>query len=154
MLLNYHICRLVLSSLCVGDLVRLVLGGARFAGFNLQNEHHQISTAAKTPTHNEGTEKDNEIAPVLPSLQMAQYTTFGNGAQPVKKCTRSESKKTIENDLLSKNNLAEHSNTSLLTLTFCFFPFGRERERERERERDREREGALIETSEPSLILK
>ena len=31
MLLNYHIDRLVLSSLCVGDLVRLVLGGVRFA---------------------------------------------------------------------------------------------------------------------------
>ena len=32
MLLNYHIGRLVLSSLCVGDLVRLVLSGVRFAG--------------------------------------------------------------------------------------------------------------------------
>ena len=32
MLLNYHIGRLVLSSLCVEDLVRLVLSGARFAG--------------------------------------------------------------------------------------------------------------------------
>ena len=31
-LLNYHIGRLVLSSLCVGDLVRLVLRGIRFAG--------------------------------------------------------------------------------------------------------------------------
>ena len=31
MLMNYHIDRLVLSSLCVGDLVRLVLGGVRFA---------------------------------------------------------------------------------------------------------------------------
>ena len=31
MLLNYHIGRLVLSSLRVGDLVRLVLGGVRFA---------------------------------------------------------------------------------------------------------------------------
>ena len=31
-LLNYHIGRLVLSSLCVGDLVWLVLGGACFAG--------------------------------------------------------------------------------------------------------------------------
>ena len=31
-LLNYHIGRLVLSSLCVGDLVRLVLSGARIAG--------------------------------------------------------------------------------------------------------------------------
>ena len=35
MLLNYHIGRLVLSSLCVGDLVRLVLSGARFAGFRI-----------------------------------------------------------------------------------------------------------------------
>ena len=40
MLLNY-IGRLVLSSLCVGDLVRLVLGGVRFAGFSLQNEPTQ-----------------------------------------------------------------------------------------------------------------
>ena len=31
-LMNYHIGRLVLSSLCVGDLVRLVLDGARVAG--------------------------------------------------------------------------------------------------------------------------
>jgi hypothetical protein len=37
--MNYHIGRLVLSSLCVGDLVRLVLGGVRFAGcISLQNE--------------------------------------------------------------------------------------------------------------------
>ena len=33
MLLHYHISRLVLSSLCVGDLVRLVLGGVRFDAF-------------------------------------------------------------------------------------------------------------------------
>ena len=33
-LLNYHIGRLVLSSLCVGDLVRLGLSGARVAGFS------------------------------------------------------------------------------------------------------------------------
>ena len=31
-LLNYHIGRLLLSSLCVGDLVGLVLSGVRFAG--------------------------------------------------------------------------------------------------------------------------
>ena len=31
-LLDYHIGRLVLSSLCVGALVWLVLGGVRFAG--------------------------------------------------------------------------------------------------------------------------
>jgi hypothetical protein len=32
-LLNYHMVRLVLSSLCVGDLVPLVFSGARFAGY-------------------------------------------------------------------------------------------------------------------------
>ena len=32
MLLNYHISRLVLGSLCVGDLVRLGLSSARVAG--------------------------------------------------------------------------------------------------------------------------
>jgi hypothetical protein len=39
-LLNYHIGRLILSSLCVGALVRLVLGGVRFTGFSLQHEHY------------------------------------------------------------------------------------------------------------------
>jgi hypothetical protein len=32
MLLNYHIGRFVLGSLCVGDLVRLVLSSVRVAG--------------------------------------------------------------------------------------------------------------------------
>ena len=57
MLLNYHIGRLVLSSLCVGDLVRLVLGGVRFAGTSCasacktnttQNQLHQISNTQRT----------------------------------------------------------------------------------------------------------
>jgi hypothetical protein len=30
--MNYHIGRLVLSLLCVAALVRLILGGVRFAG--------------------------------------------------------------------------------------------------------------------------
>ena len=34
MLLNYHICRFVLGSLCVGDLVRLVLSSVRVAGWS------------------------------------------------------------------------------------------------------------------------
>ena len=34
MLLNYHIGRLVLGSLCVGDLVWLVLSSARVAGWS------------------------------------------------------------------------------------------------------------------------
>jgi hypothetical protein len=33
-LLNYHIGHFVLSSLCVGALVQLVLGGVHFAGFS------------------------------------------------------------------------------------------------------------------------
>ena len=37
MLLNYHICRFVLVSLCVGDLVWLGWGGIRVAGFSLQH---------------------------------------------------------------------------------------------------------------------
>ena len=49
MLLNYHIGRLVLSSLCVGDLVRLGLSGVRFAGFSLQNEHHPTTTQSQAP---------------------------------------------------------------------------------------------------------
>ena len=45
MLMDYHIGRLVLSSLCVGDLVRLVFSGACLTGFSLQNENHQIPAA-------------------------------------------------------------------------------------------------------------
>ena len=57
--MNYHIGRLVLSSLCVGDLVRLVLvvfvlqAEAQLLCFSLQNEHHpkpahQISNTQRT----------------------------------------------------------------------------------------------------------
>ena len=56
MLVNYHIGRLVLISLCIGDLVRLVLGGVRFAGWSTtcckrnttQNQPHQISNTQRT----------------------------------------------------------------------------------------------------------
>ena len=55
MLLNYHIGRLLLSPLCVGDLARLVLGGACFAGcasaYNMgttQTQPHQISNTQRT----------------------------------------------------------------------------------------------------------
>ena len=59
--MNYHIGRLVLSSLCAGDLVRLVLSGVRFAGWSTtsasasacqtnttQNQPHQISSTQRT----------------------------------------------------------------------------------------------------------
>ena len=44
MLLNYHIGRFVLSSLCVGDLVRLGLSSARVAGWSTS----QISNTQRT----------------------------------------------------------------------------------------------------------
>ena len=48
--MNYHIGRLVLSSLCAGDIVRLVLGGVRFAckTNTTQNQPHQISNTQRT----------------------------------------------------------------------------------------------------------
>ena len=49
MLLNYHIGRFVLSLLCVGDLVRLGLSGARVAGFSLQHGHHSNQPATRAP---------------------------------------------------------------------------------------------------------
>ena len=57
MLLNYHIGRVVLSSLCAGNLVRLVLGCVRFAGWSTasacktgttENQPHQISNTQRT----------------------------------------------------------------------------------------------------------
>ena len=45
MLLNYHIGRFVLGSLCVGDLVRLGLSSVRVAGFSLQDDQCGNSTA-------------------------------------------------------------------------------------------------------------
>ena len=57
MLLNYHIGRLVLSSLCVGDLVWVVLSSARVAGCccasacktgTTQTQSHQISNTQRT----------------------------------------------------------------------------------------------------------
>ena len=54
MLLNYHIGRLVLSSLCVGDLVRLVLSSARVAGFSLQHGHDRKFCQSVAVTRNSG----------------------------------------------------------------------------------------------------
>jgi len=44
-LLNYHIGRIVLGLMCVGDLVWLVLSGVRVAGFSLQHGHHSNPAA-------------------------------------------------------------------------------------------------------------
>jgi len=38
-LLNYHIGRFVLGSLCVGDLVRLCLSGVRVTGRGITYRH-------------------------------------------------------------------------------------------------------------------
>jgi len=44
-LLNYHIGRFVLGSLCVGDLARLGLSSTRVAGFSLQHGHYSNPAA-------------------------------------------------------------------------------------------------------------
>ena len=51
MLLNYHIDRFVIGSLCFGDLVRLGLSGVRVAGCNrkaTQTQPHQNSKTQRT----------------------------------------------------------------------------------------------------------
>ena len=55
MLLNYHIGRFVLVSLCVGNLVRLGLSSARVAGFSLKPAKRTPPNTShtKSPTHNE-----------------------------------------------------------------------------------------------------
>jgi len=48
-LLNYHICRFFLSSLCVGDLVRLTLSSASACNTGTtQTQPHQISNTQRT----------------------------------------------------------------------------------------------------------
>ena len=50
MLLNYHIGRFFLGSLCVGDLVRLVLSSIRVAGFSLQHGcYSKLNNNQKNP---------------------------------------------------------------------------------------------------------
>ena len=44
-LLNYHIGRFVLGSLCVGDFVWLGCSGVRVASFSLQHGHHSNQAA-------------------------------------------------------------------------------------------------------------
>ena len=44
MLLNYHIGRFVIGSMCVGDMVRLGLSSVRVAGFSLQHGHYSNPT--------------------------------------------------------------------------------------------------------------
>jgi hypothetical protein len=46
MLLNYHIGRFVLSSLCVGDLMRLLVLACKTG--TSQNQPHQISNTQRT----------------------------------------------------------------------------------------------------------
>jgi len=50
MLLNYHIGRYVLGSLCVGDLVWLGWSGIRVTGFSLQHGHYS-NPFLKRPNH-------------------------------------------------------------------------------------------------------
>ena len=49
MLLNYHISRFVLVSLCVGDLVRLGLSSVRVAGLSRTKSPAHSETRTKRP---------------------------------------------------------------------------------------------------------
>jgi len=57
-LLNYHIRRFVLGSLCVGDLVRLGLSSVRVAGFSLQHGHYS-NAAAPNLQHTKNREQND-----------------------------------------------------------------------------------------------
>jgi len=55
--MNYHIGRLVLSSLCVGDLVRLVLSSARVADWSFGSK-----SAAPNLQHTMNWEQDDRCS--------------------------------------------------------------------------------------------
>ena len=50
--MNYHIRRLVLSSLCVEDLVRLVLSGTHVAGCRLKPAKRALLKPSRTKSSN------------------------------------------------------------------------------------------------------
>jgi len=59
MLLNYHIGRFFLRSLCVEDLVRLGLSGIRVPGFSLQHGYYS-NPAAPNLQHTANQEQYNQ----------------------------------------------------------------------------------------------
>ena len=64
MLLDYHIRRFVLGSLCVGDLVRLGLSAVRVAGFSLQHGQHS-NTAVPSWSRSQAVSKPVWRIPLL-----------------------------------------------------------------------------------------
>ena len=65
MLLNYHIGRFVLVSLCVGDLVRLGLSSIRVAGFSLHTANTQRN---KNKTTNVVIQQHSRKLPIMDIL--------------------------------------------------------------------------------------
>jgi hypothetical protein len=59
MLLNYHIGRFVLGSLCVEDLVRFGLSSIRIASFSLQHGHYS-NLAAPDLQHTANQERNDQ----------------------------------------------------------------------------------------------
>ena len=51
MLMHYHFGLLVLSLLCVGALVGLILGGVHFAGFSLQQTQQTENKTTEMVMH-------------------------------------------------------------------------------------------------------
>ena len=89
MLLNYHIGRLVLSSLCVGDLVRLGLSSARVAGFSLQHgQHGHYSISAKSIAEQLGISRERVGSIIREDLDMRKLS-----AKWVRKCLNADQKR-------------------------------------------------------------
>jgi len=76
-LLNYHIGRIVLGPLCVGDSVRLGLSSVRVAGFSLSNP-----AAPNLQRTTDQEQYDQYSNPAAPNLQRTtdqeQYDQYGN----------------------------------------------------------------------------
>ena len=68
MLLNYHIGRFVLVSLCVGDLVGLGLSSIRVAGLSVDIDSASLDSAVHTRT-------TGKYAAITPSTSMLTDTT-------------------------------------------------------------------------------
>ena len=68
MLLNYHIGRFVLGSMCVGVSLWLGWSGIRVAGFSLQHEYHSKPTTTKLQ-HTSNQEQNDQCGNSAAQLQ-------------------------------------------------------------------------------------
>ena len=103
-LLNYYIGRLVLSSLCVGNLVQLGLSGARFAGW---------STAHKNW---------NKIASDIKLVFYSSTITMMHGPIDIRSCYKSLIAHELTSSFIATHPL-KHLEGSEQCCGHCDFPF-------------------------------